>query len=218
MNIYQIEAALSSSDSNDRLKAIAQLRGYNPKQAVPLLRSKLRDPEFLVRSFVAMGLGRQQTPESFTALLELMKCDRDPNVRAEAANSLSMFGKIAASHLVLAFHQDDHWLVRRSILAALCEMPCPEELFDVCVCGLAGEDLTVREAAIDGLAVLAGGNKQASVLQQLLPLVNASEWRTRARVAKALRKFDDPKAKSAISYMMKDEDHRVVAAALESSL
>jgi len=218
MNISKIEAALSSSDSTDRLKAIAQLRGYNPKQAVPLLRSKLRDPEFLVRSFVAMGLGRQQTPESFTALLELMKCDRDPNVRAEAANSLSMFGKIAASHLVLAFHQDDHWLVRRSILAALCEMPCPEELFDVCVCGLAGEDLTVREAAIDGFGVLAGGNKQAEVLQQLLPLVSSSEWRIRARVARALRKFDHPQAKSAISYMMKDEDHRVVAAALESSL
>lgn len=218
MNIYQIEAALSSSDSTDRLKAIAQLRGYNPKQAVPLLRSKLQDPEFLVRSFVAMGLGRQQTPESFTALLELMKRDRDPNVRAEAANSLSMFGKIAASHLVLAFHQDDHWLVRRSILAALCEMPCPEELFDVCVCGLAGEDLTVREAAIDGLAMLASGNKQASALQQLLPQVNAFEWRIRARVARAMRKFDHPKAKSAISYMMKDEDHRVVAAALESSL
>lgn len=218
MNIYQIEAALSSSDSTDRLKAIAQLRGYNPKQAVPLLRSKLRDPEFLVRSFVAMGLGRQQTPESFSALLELMKCDLDPNVRAEAANSLSMFGKIAASHLALAFHQDEHWLVRRSILAALCEMPCPEELFDVCVCGLAGEDLTVREAAIDGLAVLAGENKQPEVLQQLLPLVNAFEWRIRARVARALRKFDAQSAKSAISYMMKDEDHRVVAAALESSL
>ncbi|MBC6473341.1 MAG: HEAT repeat domain-containing protein [Hormoscilla sp. GM102CHS1] len=223
MNIYQIEAALSSSDSNARLKAIAQLRGYNPKQAVPLLRSKLQDPEFLVRSFVAMGLGRQQTPESFTALLELMKCDRDPNVRAEAANSLSMFGKIAASHLVLAFHQDDHWLVRRSIMAALCEMPCPEELLDVCVCGLAGEDLTVREAAIDGFGVLASGNKQAEALQQVLPLVSStvpekSEWRIRARVARALRKFDHPQAKSAISYMMKDEDHRVVAAALESSL
>jgi len=218
MNIYQIEAALSSSDSNARLKAIAQLRGYNPKQAVPLLRSKLRDPEFLVRSFVAMGLGRQQTPESFTALLELMKCDRDPNVRAEAANSLSMFGKIAASHLGKAFHQDDHWLVRRSILAALCEMPCPEELLDVCVCGLAGEDLTVREAAIDGFGVLASGNKQGEALQQLLPLVSSSEWRLRARVARALRKFDRPQAKSAISYMMKDEDHRVVAAALESSL
>jgi len=218
MNIYLIVAALSSSDSNARLKASAQLRGYNPKQAVPLLRSKLRDPEFLVRSFVAMGLGRQQTPESFTALLELMKCDRDPNVRAEAANSLSMFGKIAASHLVLAFHQDDHWLVRRSIMAALCEMPCPEELLDVCVCGLAGEDLTVREAAIDGFGVLASGNKQAEALQQLLPLVSYSEWRLRARVARALRKFDRPQAKSAISYMMKDEDHRVVAAALESSI
>ena len=218
MNIQEIETALNSFDPTDRLKALTALRNYDASVAVPLLTSKLQDPAFLVRSFVAMGLGYNQTPESFTALLELMKRDRDPNVRAEAANSLSKFGQVAASHLVLAFHQDDHWLLRRSILAALCEMPCLEELFDVCVCGLNGEDPTVTEAAIDGFSLLAGTSKSQEILQQLLPLVKSDEWRIRSRVVRALRKFDDKQAREAIACLMKDEDHRVVAAALEGSL
>lgn len=218
MEIHEIEATLKSPDSQNRLKAIAELKNYDSEVAVPLLTNKLRDPEFLVRSFVAMGLGKQQTADSFAALLELMKLDRDPNVRAEAANSLSLFGKVAASHLVMAFHQDNHWLVRRSILAALIELQCSEELFDICVCGLAGEDPTVQEAAIDGFGSLAGSPKQAEALQQLLAIASSEWWRIRVRVALALKRFDEPQAKAALSALRKDEDHRVVAAALESSL
>jgi HEAT repeat protein len=218
MDIHQIEASLKSQNQEERLKAIAQLKHHSAEVAVPLLTSQLRAPEFLVRSFVAMGLGKQQTTESFAALFELMKCDRDPNVRAEAANSLSLFGEVAVSHLVMAFHQDDHWLLRRSILAALIEMRSPEALFDVCVCAIAGEDLTVQEAGIDGLGVLAGSVKQAEALQQLLSLKNAEGWCIRRRVALALKQFDEPEAKEALSALIKDDDHRVIAAALEGSL
>lgn len=218
MDIYQIEASLNSQNQEERLKAIAQLRHHNAEVAVPLLTSKLHDPEFLVRSFVAMGLGKQQTTESFAALFELMKFDRDPNVRAEAANSLSLFGEVAASHLVMAFHQDDHWLLRRSILAALMEMQTSEALFDVCVCAIAGEDATVQEAGIDGFGTLATSVKQAEALQQLLALKNAEAWCIRRQVALALKRFAQPEAKQALSELIKDEDHRVVAAALEGSL
>lgn len=218
MEIHQIEACLNSQDSQRRLKAISELKNYDSSVAVPLLTSKLQDPVFLVRSCVAMGLGKQQTADSFAALLMLMKFDRDPNVRAEAANSLSLFGKVAVSHLVQIFHQDDHWLVRRSILAALMEFQCPEELFDVCVCALAGEDITVQAAAIDGLGTLAGSTKHADALQQLLTLTTAESWRIRVRVAYALKRFKDSQTQAALSTFMQDEDHRVVAAALESSL
>ncbi|NET03278.1 MAG: HEAT repeat domain-containing protein [Symploca sp. SIO2B6] len=218
MEIHQIEAFLKSPNSQERLKAITELRQYNSEVAIPLLMSKLKDPEFLVRSFVAMGLGRKQNAQSFAALLEMMKFDQDPNVRAEASNSLSMYGEQALSHLVQKFHQDEHWLVRRSILAAVSEMRSPEKLFDICICALAGEDLTVREAGIDALVLLTGSGKEAEALQQLLPLKNDQWWRIRARVARALKQFNDPQAKAALSDLMKDKDHRVVAAALESSL
>ncbi|WP_413166713.1 HEAT repeat domain-containing protein [Capilliphycus salinus ALCB114379] len=215
MEIEQIQTYLNSSDSQQRLKGLTELRHYDSAVAVPLLMTLLADPEFLVRSFVAMGLGNKRSPESFEALEKLLKDDRDHNVRAEAANALSKYGEMAIPHLVEAFRLDESWLVRRSILAPLMEMSHPEALYQICDYGLGGDDETVREAAIDGLGTLSGTSKQTEALKQLLGLVNSESWRVRSRVALALRKFDDPQAQAALSYLKKDEDHRVVGAALE---
>lgn len=136
MEIEHIKAALASSDSQERLRAVTALRNYPPHVAVPLLVEAMGDREFLVRSFIAMGLGKKRNADSFNALLELVNFDTDANVRAEAANSLSLFSNPSLPHLVKVFKQDSHWLVRRSILAAMVEMHCDEELFEICVCGL----------------------------------------------------------------------------------
>jgi HEAT repeat protein len=216
MELPEIETALSNPDFQYRLKAIAALKAYDPETAVPILIATLKDREFLVRSFVARGLGQQQTAASFAALLEMTKFDDTPNVRAEAANSLSLFGKVSISHLVLAFCQDDHWLVRRSIFAALEDLYCPEELIEVCTTALTGDDLSVTEAAIDALSSLADSSHHTAVLAQLLTLTNAESPRLRARVAHALRKFDEPQAQEAIIELRQDLDPQVVAATLEN--
>ncbi|MBE9115643.1 HEAT repeat domain-containing protein [Lusitaniella coriacea LEGE 07157] len=218
MSINEIKTALESSNFQDRLKALTALRQYEPEVAVPLLLSHVRDREFLVRSFVAMGLGKKQTADSFAALLEMIKFDRDPNVRAEASNSLSLFGQISASHLVQTFLRDDHWLVRRSILAALNELDCPGELFEVCLCGLEGEDQSVKEASIESLSRFANSPQQDAALSYILPLAQDSWWRNRMRAAQALIRFDCPQAKDILAILRKDEHHRVVAAALEAAI
>ncbi len=218
MEIDKIKAELENPNFQYRLKAIAALKDYESEVAVPLLTSKLHDSEFLVRSFVARGLGNQQSAESFAALMQIMKFDDTPNVRAEAANSLSLFGRVAVSHLVLTFYQDDHWLVRRSILAAIAEMDCPEELYDICVQGLKDEDFTVQESAVDGLGLLADSSQNAAALSQLLSLVNDQSWRMRVRVAYALKRFDATQAKAVLNELRQDKDHRVVGAALEDLL
>jgi HEAT repeat protein len=215
MDLAEIEAGLGHPDFQYRLKAISALKDYDPDTAIPILIGKLRDPEFLVRSFVARGLGQQQSAESFAALLEMTKFDDTPNVRAEAANSLSLFGQVSIHHLVSVFCQDDHWLVRRSILAALEELDCPTELVEVCTEALAGEDLTVKEAAIDVLGSLAASSYHGAVLAQLLSLTQADVPRLRARVAYALQKFDEPQAQEALLELRQDADRQVVAAALE---
>ncbi|PSB26768.1 phycocyanobilin lyase [filamentous cyanobacterium Phorm 46] len=218
MEFTEIEASLQSSDPQQRLRALTALRKHDSALALPMLLTKVDDPEFMVRSFVAMGLRKSQTAESFAALLKMMQFDRDPNVRAEAANSVSMFGTEAISHLVEAFRRDDNWLVRRSIMAPLYEMQCPDAIFEICAIGLVGEDVPVQEVAIDGFGLLANTEKQEEALQQLLPLVSSDYWGTRMRVARALRKFDNPQARAAVSYLAKDRDHRVASVILEASL
>ncbi|MGD1913774.1 MAG: HEAT repeat domain-containing protein [Rivularia sp. (in: cyanobacteria)] len=218
MDIAQIEANLKNPDFQYRLQGIKALKDYDSEVAVPLLVNSLNDSEFLVRSFVAMGLGKQQTTESFAALMQIMKLDNTPNVRAEAANSLSLFGRIAVSHLVLAFYQDDHWLVRRSILGALAEMNSPEELLDVCIEAFKGEDSGVAESAVNALGMLADSTQHDAALSQLLALVNHESEFMRSRVAYALKKFDQPEAKEALQQLRGDENHKVVGAALEDLL
>lgn len=218
MEIRQIETYLNSPHSQQRLKGLTELRHYDNAVAVPLLVRLIHDPEFIVRSFVAMGLGRKQSPESFAALLLLIKQDQDYNVRAEAANSLAKYGKIATPYLVEMFRWDDHWLVRRSILAALTQIPDADALLSLCQCGLTGFDPSVQQASLESLAFLAGTEQHHEALQQLLAYVSHPEAEMRICVAHALHAFSDSSAKAALSYLQKDEDHRVVAAALEGTI
>ena len=65
-----------------------------------------------LRSFVAKGLGYKKTNEGFQALLNLIDNDEDPNVKAEAANSLANYGEKAIPYLVELFRRESHWLIR----------------------------------------------------------------------------------------------------------
>jgi HEAT repeat protein len=218
MELHQIQTDLENPDFQYRLKAIAALKDYPSEVAVPILKQHIRDPEFLVRTFVAMGLGNQQTSDSFAALLDVMKFDNTPNVRSQAANSLSLFGKISASHLVKTFIRDEHWLVRVSILGALVDLECAEELLEVCLFALAAEDLSVQEAAIDALGTLASSRQHKAALLSLLSLKNSPIDRIRVKVAYALQRFDETEAKEALIQLRADPAYRVVGAAMEDLL
>jgi HEAT repeat protein len=218
MDLTQIETDLQNPDFQYRIKAIAALKDYAADIAVPILTKQIKDPEFLVRTFIARELGRQKTSESFAALLQIMRFDNTPNVRAEAANSLSLFDRISASHLVQAFVKDDHWLVRRSILAALVEMECHEEVLEICILGLDGEDAGVKEACIDGLGALSKSRQSDAALAKLLSFKDSELEYIRVRLAYALMQFDTAEAKEVMSTLRQDSDYRVVGAAMENLL
>ncbi|ACK69835.1 HEAT domain containing protein [Gloeothece citriformis PCC 7424] len=218
MELEQLRTYLNSSDSQNRLKALVELRNYDSEVAVPLLISRMQDQEFIIRSFVAMGLGRKKSPDSYNALLELIKFDKDPNVRAEAANSLSFYGEPSIPHLVALFKKDKNWLVRKSILAAMADLNVPEEFFELCLEGLKDQDMTIQETAVDGLALLAYTLKENAALTRLLSLVNNPSWRIRARVARALSKYNNFEAQEALIQLKQDDDYRVVGAVLETLL
>lgn len=217
MELTQIQSFLESADPQDRMKAMVELRKHEPEVVVPLLTQRMYDQEFVVRSFVAMGLGYKQTEEGFDALLMLIATDRDHNVVAEAANSLEKYGDRAVPHLVKLFEQNSHWLVRQSILAAL-ENAQPDVILQLSRWGVADEDLTVQYNAIANLAKLLGTPQEPDALSLLLDAAVAEVPMLRTQAARTLQQFDDPRAKAALMELRQDSNMRVVGAALESLL
>ncbi|MEM9541428.1 MAG: HEAT repeat domain-containing protein [Cyanobacteria bacterium P01_E01_bin.42] len=215
MELSEIKIQLNSENPQDRLRALTALREWEPEIAVPLLQSRLDDPAFVVRSFVAIGLGNKQNETAYDSLLATSARDKDYNVRAEAANSLSRYGKKAIPHLISIFRQDTHWLVRRSILAVLGEISDSEAIYEICLMGLKDEDMTVQESAMTCLGFLAGSKREEEALDILLTFVGAELWRTRYYLARTLNVFDHSKADSARDRLRQDKDPRVVGAVLE---
>ena len=220
MDLHAIAAELCHEDLYRRIKAIRALEGQPPSVAFPLLRDRVQDDEFLVRTFVARSLGAIRNDESFAALLQMAQLDDNPNVRGEAANSLSLFGDVATPHLLTLFMRDRHWLVRRSILGAFADdvERSQSELLAICREGVKGDDLSLREASTGALAALVDTDLAEQALRLLLELAASGDEVVQIRAAYALRQFDDDRARAALLALHNDEKHRVVAAVMEGWL
>ena len=215
MELPQIETYLDSPNPQNRMKAITELRHYEPYLVVPLLKRRMYDQEFVIRSFVAMGLGYKQTDEAFELLLDLIEHDRDYNVRAEAANSLAKYGDEAIPYLAQLFQKDSHWLVRQSIFAAIDLTEHSEILLELSILGFRGDDPVVKETAIANLGQLARTAQASLALEILLVAANSEEKAIRIQVARVLRYFDDPEARATLMKLRQDPDYQVIGATLE---
>ena len=218
MELSQIKTYLDSPNPQNRMKAIVELRNHNPSVVVPLLKQRMYDKEFVIRSFVAMGLGYKRTDEGFQSLLDLIENDRDPNVKAEAANSLANYGEKATPHLVELFRSEPHWLVRQSIFAVMDEIGSPEVFLKLANWGLEGEELVVKLAAIANLRRLKGTPYEKEAIDLLFELSTDQTVAIRVQVARVLLSFDDPKAKAILAELRHDSNHRVVGATLEGMI
>ena len=215
MEINQIKTYLDSPNAQNRIKAIVELRNYPANVVVPLLKQRMYDKEFVIRSFVAMGLGYKLTDEGFDILLNLIENDGDPNVKAEAANSLAKYGEKAIPHLIELFRTESHWLLRQSIFAAIEEMGSPDVFLQLSKWGLEGDDLTVKLASISYLRKLRGTPLEPEAINLLLELSTSEIVAIRAQVARVLGIFEDSKARATLVQLRDDTHHRVVAATLE---
>ena len=215
MDLPQLQQLIASDDPQERMRGITALRHCDAETAVPLLLTRAQDQELIIRSFVAIGLGQKQTPQGYEGLLEMLLGDRDPNVRAEAANSLASYGSDAVPHLEKAFEANPDWVIRFSILPALAELQDSEALWRVILAALDDGEAMVREAAIDQFPYFRGTPHHAQALEVLLMLTRSQRWQTRQQVAIALSKFEDAQAQSALIDLRTDSDYRVVAAALQ---
>jgi HEAT repeat protein len=176
------------------------------------------DKEFVIRSFVAMGLGYKRNDEGFQSLLDLIKNDEHPNVKAEAANSLAKYGKKATPYLVELFRKESHWLIRQSIFAVISDIVSPDILVQLSTWGLEGDDLVVKLVSIACLERLKATSYESKAIDMLFELSTNQEVQIRVEVAKVLACFDSPKAKAALAELRHDPDYRVVGATLEAML
>ena len=186
--------AIASGDPSRAMPALAGLREVPEDRAIPLLLLGLEQEAFLVRSLACAGLGVKRNESGWLALERILQHDHDPNVRAEAANSLASYGVERCWPLLrAAFAADRQWLVRCSILAALAEDPTmqPAWLLDLAELALADRDGTVRVGGAELLGRLLGlppGPPSAAAVADL--------------------------ARERLRSLTKDPDHLVVAAAL----
>ncbi len=218
MNISEIKTILTSEDPQLRLRGLVALKEYDSAIAVPILIDQRQDSAFLVRSFVAMGLGRKRSNAAYGALLDMLTTEPDHNVQAEIANSLGLYGAIAADRLVTLFYENQHWLVRRSVLAIMPELDSPGMLLKLAMDSLKDEDQTIAQAGITALAMLADTPQETMALNALLPLLKDDNWRSRMYLAYALKPFKRDRARHALIQLRQDSHHKVVAAALENLL
>ena len=193
-NPESLRAAIASGDPVQAMPALAKLRALpdsdNDSVVIPLLILGSQQQAFLVRSLSCSGLGYRRNEQGWQVLIGLVSTDDDPNVRAEAANALASYGVERAWPLLReSFAKDDAWLVRCSILSALAEQPDinPAWLLDLGKQAIADADGTVR---VSGAEIL------GRVVREQGGDAHGSE------------------ARGLLQPLQKDDDHRVVAAAL----
>ncbi len=218
MNLEELKSNLNSDQFHQKLTAVKALQTHPTEVALPLLLDIKEDEQFLIRSLVAMGLGKQQSPESFDTLREMMENDQDHNVRAEAANSLSLFGEKSIPYLRKTFEEDNNWLVRISILAALMDLHSFSAIIEVCLLGIEGEDWSVKQSCITYLGCLVGTEKETEALETIIKLSEDSDWQTRVQIVEPLSNFSQLQAQQTLAKLRQDSDHRVVACVLNHNI
>ncbi len=197
-----IRQAIVSGDPARAMPALAGLRLVEADLAVPLLLLGLEQQTFIIRSLSCAGLGVKRNEAGWLALATALSGDEDANVRAEAANALASYGVERSWPLLRdAFERDEQWLVRCSILSALAEQPAidPGVLLELARMAIADADGTVRVggAEILGRVVRDAAGAEAPTDPLSDPLSDPGE------VARAW-----------LRDLQQDDDHRVVAAAL----
>ncbi|MBM5817777.1 MAG: HEAT repeat domain-containing protein [Cyanobacteria bacterium K_Offshore_surface_m2_239] len=176
------------------MPALVSLWDCAVEEATPLFLLGLEQTPFVIRSLSCAGLGVKRSPQGREALARVVREDGDANVRAEAANALASYGvEDAWPVLREVFAADGQWLVRCSILAALAEQPemSPPRLLELARLALDDADGTVRVGGAELLGRI------------LLDAEEPHDAVTR-------------EAREAMTTLQRDEDHRVVAVALNA--
>lgn len=209
VNLAEISSKLESSNSKDRLLALASLRGVDAQDAVPLIKKVLNDEILPVRSMAVFALGIKKTDECMPILVKLLETDPDYGIRADAAGALGYLRDIRAFEaLQRAFYEDTEWLVRFSAavsLGNLGDVRARQVLLDA----LHSKETVLQQAAISAL----GEVKAEDCIEEILVFAQSDDWLIRQRLAESLGNFNTEKSISALKFLAKDPNPQVCQAA-----
>ncbi|MBD2178007.1 HEAT repeat domain-containing protein [Pseudanabaena sp. FACHB-1998] len=214
----QLAVLFRNGSMLDRKMILDELAQIPSAVAVPILQGFFTNSDFLCRRFAVMGLSSHRTDESFQFLQELLERETDDSVLAEIANTLFDFGDRAIALLQTLFERNQNWLTRQTILSVLVESDREDVLLNVIRLGILDSTLTVKETAILALGRLLDSKYEQETLDILAELSTADFWRDRWCAATILCLSSNPIAKTLLAQLRQDENHQVVAAALESKL
>ena len=203
-----VEQLLNSEDFGDRMRAVNQLRQLEPAIAYNLIQRAISDKNVRVR-YAAVSqmstLGTQNLSNALEVLLESLRNDPEPDVKAAAADALGGLKLTEAlEDLQQLYNNTSEWLIQLSIVAALGEMGDPKA-FPILEKALNSEHELIQTMAIGALGEL--GDKRA--LPLLLPYVSNADWQVRYRVAQALVRLGGEQAEVALKILAKDEVEQV---------
>lgn len=209
IDLEEISHKLDSSNSKDRLLALASLREVNAEDAVPLIIKVIDDEIIPVRSMAIFALGVKETEECLPILLRLLETDPDYGIRADAAGALGYLQDIRAFEpLVRAFYEDTQWLVRFSAAVSLGNLG-DIRAKQVLLKALESEEIVLQQAAISAL----GEIKAEDCLENILAFAQSEDWLVRQRLAESLGNFKTDKSISALQFLAKDSHPQVKEAA-----
>ncbi|NER78741.1 MAG: HEAT repeat domain-containing protein [Leptolyngbya sp. SIO1D8] len=216
--LNQLMEQLRNGSVNQSRLALNELAKMPSEQAVPVLQELTQAQNFQTRRLAVMGLGNHRTEASFQVLEAVLAQEQDGNVLAEAANSLFEFGDVSIPLLQTLFFQQSHWLTRQTVLSILMEADYPEVLLTIIREGLQDNVQTVKETAILALGPLMNGPFENQALELLIELASATNWRDRWRTATTLSLSTSSVGKQLLANLCQDDNHYVVAAALEAKV
>ncbi|BAQ63606.1 HEAT repeat domain-containing protein [Geminocystis sp. NIES-3709] len=209
VDLTEICSKLESSNSKDRLLALASLREVEAEDAVPLIKKVIDDEMLPVRSMAIFALGVKKTDECLPILVKLLETDPDYGIRADAAGALGYLRDIGAFEaLVRSFYEDTQWLVRFSAavsLGNLGDIRAKQVLLEALHSG----ETVLQQAAISAL----GEIKAEDCIEEILTFAQSEDWLIRQRLAESLGNFNTQKSISALKYLAKDVNPQVSQAA-----
>jgi HEAT repeat protein len=214
----ELEQNLRAAGLDQRWAAVNELTTHPAAVAVPIFKRLLVEKDVGLRRLAVIGLGKHRSDETFEALQSILESGGDPIILAEAANSIFDFGDVAIPILHQLFDrssQSAQWQVRQTVISLLVETEHYEVLLAVATSALSDETRAIQELGVLALKEILRSPLKETALELLVKLAADPDWRIRWCSAISLHGCPEPQARQLIAQLQRDENFRVVGAALE---